>query len=65
MTAAPAAREPIWHEVECGSYTADLAVWSGLASEAAGQLLELGCGTGRVALRLAGDGHAVTALDRS
>lgn len=65
MTAAPAAREPIWHQVECGSYAADLAVWSGLAGEAAGPLLELGCGTGRVALRLAGEGHVVTALDRS
>jgi SAM-dependent methyltransferase len=65
MTAAPAAREPTWHEVECGSYAADLAVWSGLASAAAGPLLELGCGTGRVALRLAGEGRLVTALDRS
>jgi SAM-dependent methyltransferase len=65
MTAPPATREPIWHEVECGSYAADLALWSVLASEAAGAVLELGCGTGRVALRLAGEGHAVTALDRS
>jgi SAM-dependent methyltransferase len=65
MTTAPPAREPIWHEVECGFYAADLALWSALASEAAGPVLELGCGTGRVALRLAGEGQAVTALDRS
>jgi SAM-dependent methyltransferase len=36
-----------------------------LAGEAAGPVLELGCGSGRVALRLAVAGHAVAALDRS
>jgi SAM-dependent methyltransferase len=57
--------EAIWHEVECGAYSADLALWSQIAREAGGPVLELGCGTGRVALRLAGEGHEVTALDSS
>jgi SAM-dependent methyltransferase len=53
----------IWHDVECGSYTADLPVWRDLAERAGGPVLELGAGTGRVALDLAAQGHEVTALD--
>lgn len=61
------ARDPevIWHEVECGGYAADLALWDGLATEAAGPVLELGCGAGRVALHLARAGREVVALDSS
>jgi SAM-dependent methyltransferase len=53
----------IWHDVECGSYTADLPIWRDLAERSGGPVLELGAGTGRVALDLAGRGHQVTALD--
>jgi SAM-dependent methyltransferase len=53
----------LWHDLECASYTADLPVWCELAAERSGAVLELGCGTGRVALDLAARGHAVTALD--
>ena len=53
----------IWHDVECGGYDADLPLWRELAGAAAGPVLELGCGTGRVALDLAALGHEVTALD--
>ncbi len=63
--AARAAREAIWQDVECGAYAADLALWSGLVGEAAGPVLELGAGTGRVALKLAGAGHQLTAVEAS
>jgi SAM-dependent methyltransferase len=52
-----------WHDVECAAYTADLPLWRELADEHGSPLLDLGCGTGRVALDLARGGHAVTALD--
>ena len=51
-----------WHDVECASYRADLAVWLELA-RGGGPVLDLGCGTGRVALELAARGHEVTAVD--
>ena len=50
----------IWHDVECGAYAADLPLWRELAAGRSGPVLEIGCGTGRVALDLARDGHAVT-----
>jgi SAM-dependent methyltransferase len=53
-----------WHDVECGSYRADLALWDELARRTGGPVLDVGAGTGRVALHLARAGHAVTALDR-
>jgi SAM-dependent methyltransferase len=70
----------IWHDLECGSYAADLPLWRELAasagatsrtpgphaavasSQAAG-VLDVGAGSGRVALDLARHGHRVTALD--
>jgi SAM-dependent methyltransferase len=52
-----------WHDVECGGYEADLALWDELATAAAGPVLDVGAGTGRVALALALGGHDVTALD--
>jgi SAM-dependent methyltransferase len=54
----------IWHDVECGSYAADLELWEELAQRCGGPVLELGCGTGRVALHLARRGHRVYGLDR-
>jgi SAM-dependent methyltransferase len=52
-----------WHDVECGGYDADLALWDELAAAAGGAVLDVGAGTGRVTLALARAGHDVTALD--
>jgi SAM-dependent methyltransferase len=54
----------IWHDLECGAYTADLRVWRELAAEHGDPVLDIGAGTGRVTLDLARHGHRVTALDR-
>jgi SAM-dependent methyltransferase len=53
----------IWHDVECGSYGADLPLWEELAQGAGGPVVELGCGTGRVALHLARRGHEVVGVE--
>jgi SAM-dependent methyltransferase len=63
VTTAPTADPVIWHDVECAGYAADLALWRELAARADGPVLDLGCGTGRVALDLAARGHDVTGLD--
>ncbi len=54
----------VWHDIECGQYGADLALWDELAAREAGPVLDVGAGTGRVARVLAALGHDVTALDR-
>jgi SAM-dependent methyltransferase len=55
----------IWHDLECGNYVQDLALWLELAATqgSGSPVLDVGAGTGRVALRLARAGHQVVALD--
>jgi SAM-dependent methyltransferase len=53
----------IWHDVECGTYAADLPVWDALADRCGDPILELGAGTGRLAIHLARRGHRVIGLD--
>ena len=53
----------IWQDVEFGSYAADLPLWEELASAAGGPVVELGAGSGRVALVLAGNGHELLAIE--
>jgi SAM-dependent methyltransferase len=56
--------EVVWHDLECGSYRADLPLWRELAERSGRQdILEIGAGTGRVALELTRAGNRVTALD--
>jgi SAM-dependent methyltransferase len=54
----------LWHDIECGGYDLDLPLWRELADREGSPVLDVGAGTGRVALDLARRGHAVVALDR-
>jgi SAM-dependent methyltransferase len=54
----------VWHDLECGGYLEDLPLWRALAGEHGDPILDVGAGTGRIALDLARHGHRVTALDR-
>ena len=62
-SSAPTAEGAIWHDVECAAYTADLPVWEQLADRCGDPVLELGAGTGRLAIHLARHGHRVIGLD--
>lgn len=55
--------DAVWHDLECGQYSEDLALWRMLAASTGGPVLEVGAGTGRVALELAAQGVEVVALD--
>lgn len=59
-----ASKAVIWHDVECGSYRQDIALWLSLARQCGDPVLDVGAGTGRVALALAHAGCRVVALDR-
>jgi SAM-dependent methyltransferase len=54
----------LWHDLECGGYDLDLPLWRELADREGSPVLDVGAGTGRVALDLARRGHEVVAVDR-
>jgi SAM-dependent methyltransferase len=54
----------LWHDIECGGYDLDLPLWRELADREGSPVLDVGAGTGRVAIDLARRGHEVVALDR-
>jgi len=55
--------DALWHDLECGAYAEDLEVWRSLAARTGGPVLDVGAGTGRVTLDLAGAGVEVVAVD--
>jgi len=71
-SARPAGKQPqahvVWHDLECGTYSADLPLWRQLAdttvpAPGSAPILDVGAGTGRVSLDLLRRGHSMTALD--
>jgi SAM-dependent methyltransferase len=63
VSASPTSDAAAWHDVECAFYSADLPVWRELAAEYGAPVLDIGCGTGRVAFELATQGHEVVGVD--
>lgn len=55
--------DAVWHDLECGGYAEDFALWHALADRTGGPVLDVGAGTGRVTLELAAHGVEVVALD--
>jgi SAM-dependent methyltransferase len=53
----------IWHDLECGAYAVDLELWREIADAHRGPIVDIACGTGRVALDLARRGREVIAVD--
>lgn len=52
-----------FYDAENRDKTDDLAMYSRLAAERKGEILDVGCGTGRVLIHLAGEGHRVCGID--
>ncbi len=65
MRADPYAVDAAFYDAIHGADGDDLTFWAPFVAEHGGPVLEVGAGTGRLALPLARAGHAVTALDPS
>ena len=53
-----------FYDAENSDKTDDLAMYSQLAAETAGGILDVGCGTGRVLIHLAGAGHSAHGIEQ-
>ena len=54
-----------YYDLLYGNLEEDLPMWETLMENVNGSILEVGCGTGRILLRLAQAGHTLTGLDLS
>ena len=52
-----------YYDLIHGHLDEDLPMWQALTQDAAGPILEIGCGSGRLLVPLAGAGHRLTGLD--
>ncbi|MCO4747736.1 MAG: class I SAM-dependent methyltransferase [Proteobacteria bacterium] len=58
-------RDPVLYDLEYAGHSLDIAWYTSLVGGVGGPVLELGCGTGRIALPLLRDGHEVVGVDVS
>lgn len=56
-------RDPQTYDIECDDFTEDQAIIESWARKTGGPLLDLACGTGRMAIHLADQGYKVTGVD--
>lgn len=56
-------RDPETYDLECDAFDEDIPFLEQWAKSLGGPLLDLACGTGRMAIRLAAEGYQVTGLD--
>lgn len=56
-------RDPVTYDLECDAFDADKPIVEQWARMTGGPLLDLACGTGRMAIHMAAQGYAVTGVD--
>src|SRR6266496_5277243 len=56
-------RDPVTYDLECDTFDADIPAIEEWAHKLGGPLLDLACGTGRMALHMAARGYSVTGVD--